>query len=55
MNPTPPTTRHFLNVLKYLGNELKIPLVGVGTGEWRRATDEVAKPVAVDLELMIGD
>lgn len=29
--------RHFLNVLKYLGNELKIPLVGVGTMDALRA------------------
>ena len=29
--------RHFLNVLKYLGNELKIPLVGVGTIDALRA------------------
>lgn len=29
--------RQFLNVLKYLGNELKIPLVGVGTVEAIRA------------------
>jgi len=28
---------HFLNVLKYLGNELKIPLVGVGTMDALRA------------------
>lgn len=29
--------RHFLNVLKYLGNELKIPLVGVGKIDALRA------------------
>ena len=29
--------RHFLNVLKYLGNELKMPLVGVGTIDAVRA------------------
>ena len=29
--------RQFLNVLKYLGNELKIPLVGVGTIDAVRA------------------
>ena len=29
--------RHFLNVLKYVGNELKIPLVGVGTIDALRA------------------
>jgi hypothetical protein len=29
--------RHFLNVLKYLGNELKMPLVGVGTIDALRA------------------
>jgi ATP-dependent Clp protease ATP-binding subunit ClpA len=29
--------RHFLNVLKYLGNELKIPLVGVRTIDAMRA------------------
>ena len=29
--------RHFLNVLKYLGNELKIPLAGIGTIDAVRA------------------
>jgi hypothetical protein len=29
--------RHFLNVLKYLGNDLQIPLVGLGTKEALRA------------------
>jgi len=29
--------RHFLNVLKYIGNDLKIPLVGVGTIDALRA------------------
>lgn len=29
--------RNFLNVLKYLGNELRVPIVGVGTGDAVRA------------------
>ncbi len=29
--------RNFLNVLKYLGNELRVPLVGIGTAEAVRA------------------
>ncbi|XZG70527.1 TniB family NTP-binding protein [Chitinibacteraceae bacterium HSL-7] len=29
--------RNFLNVLKYIGNELRVPLVGVGTGDAVRA------------------
>ncbi|WP_199027913.1 TniB family NTP-binding protein [Ralstonia sp. ASV6] len=36
--------RNFLNVLKYVGNELRVPLVGVGTGDAVRA-------VQVDLQL----
>lgn len=30
---TAPRRREFLNVLRYLGNRLRIPVVGVGTGE----------------------
>ena len=39
--------RHFLNVIKYLGNELQIPIVGVGTRDAFNAiqTNATGQPV----------